>query len=52
MRYKNRQYSRQEIIEMLRLAIQLAGDGGPAAFYDDEYNAMYNFLDELEQEYN
>ena len=34
---------------MLRTAIELAGDGGPCAFTDEEETAMYNFLDRLEQ---
>lgn len=39
----------KEIISLLRIAIELAGDGGPQAFSDEEETAMYNFLDRLEQ---
>lgn len=39
--------TREEIINCLDLAIQLAGDGGPAPFTDEEYDAMYEFLNEL-----
>lgn len=38
---------RNEIINCLYMAIQLAGDGGPQPFYEEEYEAMYNFLEEL-----
>ena len=40
--------SRTEIIALLRLAVELACDGGPSPFSADEYNAMYLFLDNLE----
>ena len=36
-----------EIINLLYLAIELAGDGGPSPFTSEEYEAMYNFLDRL-----
>ena len=36
-------------IKNLRLAIDLAGDGGPAAFYSDEEDMMRNLLDEIER---
>lgn len=39
--------TREEIINCLDLAIQLAGDGGPSPFTDEEYDAMYEFLNEL-----
>lgn len=39
--------TREEIINCLDLAIQLAGDGGPTPFDDEEYAAMYEFLNEL-----
>lgn len=39
--------TREEIINCLDLAIQLAGDGGPTPFTDEEYDAMYEFLNEL-----
>ena len=35
------------IIILLQEAIELAGDGGPSPFTDEEYEAMYNFLDRL-----
>lgn len=38
---------REDIINCLYMAIQLAGDGGPQPFDEEEYNAMYNFLEEL-----
>lgn len=36
-----------QIIILLQEAIELAGDGGPSPFTDEEYEAMYNFLDRL-----
>lgn len=39
--------TREEIINCLDLAIQLAGDGPPSPFTDEEYDAMYEFLNEL-----
>ena len=39
--------NREDIINCLYMAIQLAGDGGPQPFDDEEYEAMYNFLEEL-----
>lgn len=39
--------TREEIINCLDLAIQLAGDGGPSPFTDEEYDAVYEFLNEL-----
>ena len=38
---------REDIINCLYMAIQLAGDRGPQPFDEEEYNAMYNFLEEL-----
>jgi hypothetical protein len=38
---------RNEIINCLYMAVQLAGDGGPQPFDDEEYEAMYSFLEEL-----
>lgn len=34
----------------LRFAIELAGDGGPQPFTEKEYELMYRFLNELENE--
>lgn len=42
--------TRTEIINLLRLAIELAGDGGPAPFTREEYGEMNNFLNQLENE--
>ena len=42
--------TRIEIINLLRLAIELAGDGGPAPFTSEEYDEMNNFLNQLEDE--
>lgn len=41
--------TQEKIISLLRIAIELAGDGGPRPFTDEEETAMYNFLDRLEQ---
>ena len=41
--------TKQEIIYSLKLAIQLAGDGGPQPFTDEEYTAMFEFLDKIEK---
>lgn len=38
-----------EVIRLLREAIELAGDGGPQPFTEEEYSRMYNFLNELEK---
>ena len=37
-------------IATLRLAIELAGDGGMQPFTDKEYELMYALLDEIESE--
>ena len=37
-----------EIIKLLRHAIELAGDGGPQPFTEEEYDEMYRFLNKLE----
>lgn len=42
--------TRIEIINLLRLAIELAGDGGPTPFTSEEYDEMNNFLNQLENE--
>jgi hypothetical protein len=41
------QMKRIEIIKNLRLAIELAGDGGMQPFTDEEYQDMFQLLDEL-----
>ena len=43
--------TQEEIINLLRTAIELAGDGGPAPFTEEEYTEMYRFLDKLENEH-
>jgi len=42
--------TRIEIINLLRLAVDLAGDGGNDPFTEKERKIMYDFLDELENE--
>ena len=42
--------TRIEIINLLRLAVDLAGDGGPDPFTQKERIIMNDFLDELENE--
>ena len=43
---------RLEVIGCLRLAIDLAGDGGFQPFTDEQYKAMTELINELlEQEY-
>lgn len=37
----------EQIINLLREDIELAGDGGPAPFTDEEYEEMENFLNKL-----
>lgn len=41
-----------EIIDLIGLGIELAGDGGISPFTDEEYNAMVNFLNRLRRQYN
>lgn len=38
---------RLETINNLKMAIELAGDGGMQPFTDEEYQDMYHLLDEL-----
>lgn len=38
-----------QIINSLDLAIQLAGDGGPSPFTDEEYREMYKYLNNLKR---
>ena len=38
---------RERTIVNLRLAVELAGDGGMTPFTDVEYELMYQLLDEL-----
>ena len=36
------------ILNNIRIAIQLAGDGGPSPFNDVEYDEMFTLLDTVE----
>ena len=40
-----------QIIDLLYTAIDLAGDGGQSPFRHEEYEAMYNFLNKLIEQY-
>lgn len=42
-----KQSERERAIVLLKLAIELAGDGGMTPFTDKEYKLMYQLLDEL-----
>ena len=42
--------TRAEAISLISQAINLAGDGGSSPFTKEEYDAMYDLLDELEKE--
>lgn len=41
-----------EIIDLIGLGVELAGDGGISSFTDEEYNAMAMFLNRLREQYN
>lgn len=41
------QCEKERAISCMKLAIELAGDGGPQPFTDEEYKLMYQLLDEL-----
>lgn len=41
-------FTEEQIINKLYLAIDLAGDGGPAAFDTDEEDSMREYLSHLE----
>ena len=41
-----------EIIDLIGLGIELAGDDGISQFTDEEYNAMTTFLNRLRRQYN
>jgi hypothetical protein len=45
---KDKVMTQEQIINLLRTAIELAGDGGPRPFTDEEEAAMYNFLGQIE----
>lgn len=36
-----------QIINLIDEAIQLAGDGGPSPFTDEEYREIYRYLNDL-----
>ena len=38
---------KERALACIRLAIELAGDGGMIPFTDEEYKLMYQFLDEF-----
>ena len=40
-----------EIIDLIDTAIDLAGDGDPSPFTDEEYNAIDKFLNRLRKQY-
>ena len=42
-----KQSERERAIACIRLAIELAGDGGITPFTDEEYNLMYRLINEL-----
>jgi len=39
---------KERILNNIRIAIQLAGDGGPSPFNDVEYDEMFTLLDVVE----
>ena len=41
---------KERAIACLKLAIELAGDGGMTPFTDKEYDLMYKFIEELEND--
>ena len=41
--------NKTKTINLIREAISLAGDGADVPYTDEEYDAMYNLLDELEK---
>ena len=45
---KINEFPEEQVINMLYLAIDLAGDGGPSAFTSNEYDAMRGYLSYLE----
>lgn len=42
--------TRAEAISLISQAIELAGDGGCTPFTEEEYNAMYDLLEEIKKE--
>lgn len=45
-----KQCERERAIACLRLAIELAGDGGMTPFTDKEYELMDKFLEEMDSQ--
>lgn len=43
-----KQSHKEETINLIRFAIEVAGDGGMQPFTEEEYKQMYEFLDELQ----
>ena len=41
------QKEKERAIACIKLAIELAGDGGPMPFTEKEYELMYRFLDKI-----
>ena len=41
-------FTEAEIIRLLRMGLELAGDGGISPWNDDEYEACVEYLNELE----
>ena len=42
--------TRAEALNLISQAISLAGDGGCAPFTEEEYDAMYDLLEEIKKE--
>lgn len=42
--------TRAEAISLISQAIEIAGDGGCTPFTEEEYNAMYDLLEEIKKE--
>ena len=40
---------KEQILNNIRIAIQLAGDGGPSPFKDKEYDEMFALLNQVEK---
>ena len=43
--------NKTKTINLIRKVISLAGDGADVPYTNEEYNAMYNLLDELEKDF-
>jgi len=40
---------KERILNNIRIAIELAGDGGPSPFNDKEYDEMFTLLNQVEK---